>query len=182
MGFKYKIYDQSKAYFLTFTVVGWVDVFSRKIYKDILIESLKYCQTNKGLHIFAFVIMTNHLHLLANCENENLSEIIRDLKKHTSKKIIETIITEPESRKEWMLNLFSFEASKHTRNKNFQFWIQNNRPIEISSNKFIKQKVMYIHNNPVRAGIVEFPEQYLYSSARNYADMESILDMIKVGL
>jgi len=182
MGFKYKIYDQSKAYFLTFTVVGWVDVFSRKRYKDIIIDSLKYCQQNKGLNIFAYVIMTNHIHLLVNSDNEDLSEFVRDFKKYTSKKIIESIKTEEESRREWMLNLFSFEASKHTRNKNFQFRIQENHPIEVYSNKFIKQKVDYIHNNPVRAGIVEKPEDYLYSSARNYAEMESCLDVIKVNL
>jgi len=182
MGFKYKIYDQSKAYYLTFTVVGWIDIFSRKIYKDIIIDSLKYCQQNKALNIFAYVIMTNHLHLLINCDEKNLSDIIRDFKKFTSKKIIATIKTEKESRREWMLNLFSFEATKHSRNKNFQFWIQESHPVEIYSNKFITQKVNYIHNNPVKAGIVEKPEEYLYSSARNYADMESMIEVVKLNL
>ncbi len=182
MGFKYKIYDQSQAYYLTFTVVKWVDVFSRKIYKDIVIESLKHCQKNKGLNIFAYVIMTNHMHLLVYSEKGDLSHIVCDFKKFTSKRIIKTIQTEPESRKDWMLNLFSFEATKNSRNKDYQFWIQDNHPVEIFSNKFIKQKVEYIHNNPVRAGIVENPWDYLYSSARNYADMESLLDVIKVNL
>lgn len=126
--------------------------------------------------------MTNHMHLLVSSDNENLSQIVCDFKKYTSKKIIETIQTERESRREWMLNLFSFEATKHTRNKNYQFWIQESYPIEIFSNKFIKQKVNYIHKNPVKAGIVEYPEQYLYSSARNYADMENVLDVVKVCL
>jgi len=182
MGFKYKIFDQSKAYYLTFTVVGWIDVFSRKIYRDIFIESLRYCQQNKGLNIYAYVIVTNHVHLLASCENDNLSDVIRDLKKFTSKKIIDAIQTEAESRRNWMMNLFSFEAKNHTRNKNYQFWIQENHPEEIYSNKFITQKVQYIHNNPIRAGIVEHPENYLYSSARNYAEMNSLLDVIKVDL
>lgn len=160
----------------------WVDIFSRKIYKDIIVESLKHCQINKGLNIFAYVIMSNHIHLLVNTENQNLSCIIRDFKKYTSKKIIETIQTGPESRKDWMLNLFLFEATKNSRNKNFQFWIQDNHPVEIYSNKFIKQKVEYIHNNPVRAGIVEKPWDYLYSSARNYAGLDALIDVIKVDL
>ncbi|MFH0864672.1 MAG: hypothetical protein V1904_00650 [Bacteroidota bacterium] len=81
-----------------------------------------------------------------------------------------------------MLNLFSFEASKHSRNENFQFWIQENHPVEIFSQKFIVEKVNYIHNNPVRAGIVENPEDYLYSSARNYADMKGLLDVVVLTL
>ena len=134
------------------------------------------------VNIYAYVIMTNHIHLLVNCENEDLSDIIRDFKKFTSKKIIETIQNETESRRRWMLNLFSFEASKHSRNTNFQFWIQDNHPEQVYSNKFIKQKIQYIHNNPVRAGIVKNPEEYLYSSACNYAELESKIDVIIVSL
>ena len=78
--------------------------------------------------------------------------------------------------------MFSFESTKHTRNKNYQFWTHENHPIEVFSNKFVKQKVQYIHNNPVRAGVVEKPEDYLYSSARNYADMDSLLEVTKVDL
>jgi len=81
-----------------------------------------------------------------------------------------------------MLNLFSFEAKKHSRNKYFQFWKQESHPVEIYSNTFIKQKVEYIHNNPVKAGIVEKPEEYLYSSARNYADKVGILDVVRLSL
>ncbi len=182
MGFKYKIYDQSKAYYLTFTVVSWVDIFSRKIYRDIIIDSLKYCQKEKGLNIFAYVIMTNHIHLLVNSEKDNISDFIRDFKKFTCKKIIDTIENELESRKKWMLNLFAYEVIKNKSNKNYQLWIHDSHPIEIYSNEFIKQKVEYIHNNPVRAGIVESPEHYLYSSARNYADLESMIDVIKLIL
>ena len=182
MGFKFKIYDQSKAYFVTFTVVEWVDVFSRKIYKDIVIDSLKHCQQKKGLNIFAYVIMTNHIHMIVNSEKEDLSGVIRDMKQFTSNKIIETIQTEPESRREWMLSIFSNAATKHTRNTNYQFWQHESHPLEVFSNNYIKQKVNYIHNNPVKAGIVEKPEDYIYSSARNYADLESVIDIIKLDL
>lgn len=182
MGYKYQIHDQSKAYFLTFTVVQWVDVFSRKAYKDIVIDSLKYCQKNKGLVIYAYVIMTNHLHLLVSSNNENLSQTIADFKKFTSKAIIKVVREGNESRKDWMLNLFSSEAKKNSRNKYFQFWKQKSHPVQIYSNPFIKQKVKYIHNNPVKAGIVKKPEDYIYSSARNYADQEGILDVVLLSL
>lgn len=179
-GFKFKIYDQSKPYFLTFTVVKWIDIFSVEIYRNIIIESLKYCQKNKGLNVYAFVIMKNHIHLVMNSENDNLSQTICDFKKFTSKKIVEQIIkNNPEDP---MLVAFKKQASTHSRNENYQFWMQKSHPIELYSNKFIKQKVDYIHNNPVKAGVVDNPEDYLFSSARNYADMEGVIDVIKVVL
>jgi REP element-mobilizing transposase RayT len=65
----YQINDQSKAHFITATVVDWVDVFSRKIYKDILIDSLDFCIRNKGMILYGYVIMTNHVHLVIQSEN-----------------------------------------------------------------------------------------------------------------
>ena len=183
MGFKYQIYDQSKAYYLTLTVVRWIDIFTRQKYRDIIIESLKFCQQNKGLNIYSYVIMSNHMHLLVSANNDDLSNLTGDFKRWTSKQIHQVLNNDnEESRKEWMLNLFAFEARKHTRNEDFQFWTHDNHPEEIYSNKFILQKVIYIHNNPVRAGIVDKQEDYKYSSARNYADMEGLIDVIRVNL
>ncbi|WP_066759715.1 transposase [Crocinitomix algicola] len=101
------------SYFLTLTVVNWADVFTRPVYKDALIDSMKYCIANKGLNIFAYVIMTNHIHMLVNTEpNFKLEETIRDFKRHTSKTITNLIVSEPESRREWLLGLFSMAAAK----------------------------------------------------------------------
>lgn len=182
MGFRYKIYDQSKTYFITSTVVGWIDVFSQKPCIDVIIDSLKYCQKEKGLIIFAFVIMKNHIHLVAQASENNLSDIIRDFKKYTSRMITSILISSEETRPKWMIDQFSQYGAQCRNNETYQFWIQDNHPIEIYSNKFIKQKIKYIHNNPVKAGIVENPEDYLYSSARNYADLESVIDIVKVDL
>jgi REP element-mobilizing transposase RayT len=173
----YQIKNQSALYYLTFQIVHWTDIFTRKVYRDIVINSLQYCQQNKGLVICAYVIMSNHVHILAASENDNLSDIVRDFKRHTSKKIIETIENEPESRRDWLLMIFRYAARKHSRNDKYQVWTHENHAEEIFSNKFIEQKVNYIHNNPVRSGIVVKPEDYLYSSARNYADLESLLDV-----
>jgi REP element-mobilizing transposase RayT len=173
----YQIKDQEALYFLTFQIVDWVDLFSRKVYKDILIDSFKYSMEKKGFQIFAYVIMSNHVHLIANSSIGQLSDTIRDLKKFTCIKFIEAIKEISESRKSWMLNRFKYNASHRSANKNYQIWTHANHAILLYSNEFIRQKLEYIHNNPVRAGIVEKPEDYLYSSARNYADLEAPIDI-----
>jgi REP element-mobilizing transposase RayT len=162
--------------------VDWIDVFTRPIYRDIAIDSLKYCQKNKGLQVFGYVIMSNHIHLIANSPDGHLSDTLRDFKKFTAKTIIANIKESDESRREWMLNRFEFNAQRHSRNENYQEWTHENHAIILYSNDFIQEKLDYIHNNPVRARIVEKPEDYLYSSARNYADLDSILEVAFVEL
>lgn len=173
----YQIADQTALYYLTLQVVDWIDAFTRPIYRDIVIDSLRYCQEHKGLQVFGYVIMSNHIHLIANSPDGHLSETLRDFKKFTAKSIISTIIDGNESRREWMLNRFSFNANRHSRNENFQFWTHENHAEILYSNDFIQEKLEYLHNNPVRASIVEKPEDYLYSSARNYADMDGLLEI-----
>ena len=183
MSESYQINDQSAVYYLTFQIVNWIDLFTRQIYRDIAIDSLKYCQENKGLEIFAYVIMSNHIHIIARSSENKIVNTIRDFKRHTSKQFIKTIQNESkESRKKWLLMLFNYETKKHTRNKNFQVWTHENHPVEIYSNKFIEQKVNYIHQNPVRNGLVENSEDYMYSSARNYAGKEGLLDITKIDI
>jgi REP element-mobilizing transposase RayT len=173
----YQINDQEGLYYLTFQVVGWVDIFSRQVYKDIIIANLRYCQQNKDLVVFAYVIMSNHVHLMLQSQNGTISQTIRDFKSYTSKVILETIAERNESRKEWMLNYFEYAAKKHKRNSKYQFWTHENHAVHVYSDNFIGQKVDYIHMNPVRAGIVKEPEDYVYSSASNYASMDSILEV-----
>lgn len=113
--------------------------------------------------------MSNHLYMIVKAEEkQQLSAILRDFKKFTSRQILEAIEKGNESRKEWLLHVFSYYAKFNTNNRYYQMWIQDNHPIELVSPKVIWQKVEYIHNNPVRAKWVENPEDYLYSSARNY--------------
>jgi REP element-mobilizing transposase RayT len=83
----YKIRNKKEIHFVTFAVVEWVDVFTRKEYRDIIMESLKFCQKEKGLLLHGWCIMSNHIHLIASAKNENLSEILRDFKKFTSKQM-----------------------------------------------------------------------------------------------
>ncbi len=175
----YIIHDQQAIYYMTFTVVGWIDVFSRQCYRDIVIDSWKYCQQNKGLHWHAYVIMSNHVHLIASVdEGYRLSDFVRDSKKFSSKKIMEEIENSGiESRREWMLHQFKYYASRHDRNEVYQLWEHDNHFIELSSPSFTQQKIDYIHLNPVRAGLVYKPEDYIYSSASNYAGIDQIIDV-----
>jgi REP element-mobilizing transposase RayT len=179
MSDKYKIWDATKAYFFTITVVGWIDVLIRKEYKLILIDSLRYCQREKDLVIFGYCIMSSHLHLIARAEgNIALSDIMRDFKKFTSKAIVKQIINGSESRKDWMLEYFQNAGEKFKRITNFKFWQDGNHFEMITSNKFFDEKLDYIHNNPVRELIVERPEDYIFSSARNYAGLDNYLEII----
>jgi REP element-mobilizing transposase RayT len=176
----YQIVEQDALYYLTFQVVRWVDLFTRKVYRDIVIDSLKYCQSNKGLEIYAFVIMSNHIHILLRSDIGKLSDTIREFKSFTAKQILLAIDTESESRRDWMLNLFEFAAKQHKRNEKYQIWTHENHAELIYSDKFIIQKINYIHDNPVRAGIVENPEDYLYSSATDFAGKQCLLDIVQM--
>jgi REP element-mobilizing transposase RayT len=163
---------------MTLTVVGWADVFTRKNHKEVIVNALNHCKENKGLIIFAYCLMSNHLHLIANCnEPFLLKDAMRDFKKFTAKKILEQIETEPESRREWLLNLFAESASSSKKHKNYRFWQEGNHAIELFTEKFVWDKINYIHNNPVEAGFVKEPQEWIYSSATNYYGLESILEV-----
>ncbi|NER16776.1 REP-associated tyrosine transposase [Spongiivirga citrea] len=176
----YKIRDQSKPHFITFTVVNWVDIFTRKVYKDIVIENLQYCINNKGMVLYGYVVMSNHIHLIIQSSDDDLSGLIRDFKKNTAKKIIKQINTGPESRREWMLNQFKKATESHNRNQEYQFWKYGNHPEEIYSQKFMWSKLDYIHLNPVRLGLVNKASHYIYSSASNYVNNDGVIDTTKV--
>lgn len=128
----YKISDQGAIHFVSFAVVEWVDVFTRKKHRDILIESLKHCQLNKGLVIYGWCIMSNHVHLIISAKENNISKVLGDFNKFTSKQIIDAIISYPgESHKEWMIKIFKEAGEVNSRNKYCQFWQQDNQPKEI---------------------------------------------------
>lgn len=166
----YKIREQSATHFLTFSVVGWIDIFSRQRYRDIILDSFRYCQKCKGLRVTAWVIMTNHIHTIWTTEGHQISDVIRDFKTFTSKAITRSIEEEPESRKSWLLHMFRFHANRTNKNDRFKVWTSSNHPEEIYSHSFLLSKINYIHQNPVRAGIVREPSHYLYSSAVDYEE------------
>ena len=174
MGNSYQISNPQGIYFLTFQVVGWADIFTRKIYRDILIDSFAYCQKEKELKLHCYVIMSNHVHCIVSTE-ANLSDIVRDFKKYTSKTILKEIESPTESRKEWLMMIFKYHAKFNKRVNDVQFWTHENHAVELTTNEMIDSRINYIHQNPVRAAIVENDFEYLYSSARNSANLENLL-------
>ena len=178
MGSAYQIKDQGGTYYLTLQIVGWVDVFTRKENKDIIIENLKYCQEHKGLLIYAFVIMSNHIHLIVRSETESLSDTIGDFKKHVSKILKKQLLeNRKESRRDWMKVVFEYHAKFNKRVGGFQLWTHDNYAILLDTEVKFESRENYIHLNPVRAGIVRNPEDYLYSSAGFYYGKEILLEI-----
>jgi putative transposase len=184
MSRKYKIHDQQKLHFVTFTVVHWIDVFIREEYRQIFVDSVKYCQENKGLEVYAYCIMPSHVHMILGTKGENdLESIIRDMKSFTSRQIrkaLEDSGNLNESRREWILRMMYREGSFNSNNNDYQFWQQHSHPIELTD-KMMEEKLDYIHMNPVVSGFIDEPQAWTYSSARDYYGTgKSDLDIILI--
>ncbi|MRT93955.1 transposase [Ancylomarina sp. 16SWW S1-10-2] len=182
MSRNYKCHNPEGVYFVSFAVVEWLDVFTRSEYKDIIIDSLRYCQKQKGMDVFAWCIMTNHVHLIfRSVDGQKPELLLGDFKRFTSKAIVKAIKdNHRESRKEWLLEQFLKAGAKSSNVKKYQFWRHDNKPIELWSNKVFDEKINYIHNNPVEEGLVSYPADYVYSSARDYRGDKGILENVIV--
>ncbi|MEO7531728.1 MAG: transposase [Sediminibacterium sp.] len=160
-------------FFITITVVSWVDVFTRKPYCEELVKNIRYCQENKGLELYAYVIMTNHIHLIAGQKEGRLNSLLRDFKSYSAKQLLAMIYDNPmESRRDWMKIVFQYNAKFQRQNAENMFWQKTNHPIDCYSPKIFRQKANYIHENPVRAGLVAKPEEWWYSSANPGSPVE----------
>lgn len=168
--------------FVTTTVVEWVDIFTRHQYRQIIIDSLAYCQKQKGLELYAWVLMSNHLHFVASAaDGYELESILRDFKKFTSKAVLSLLKTDTrESRRKWMLEIFAREAANDSKLSGSRFWQRGCHVETISSSSFLWQKIDYIHNNPVKAGYVTREEHFPFSSAIDYAGGKGLLDVTVV--
>ena len=144
-----------------------------------ILDSIEYCHKEKRLQVHAFVVMTSHAHMIISKRGTNkLEDIMRDLKKFTAFKIIGAKMNNPgESRKVWLLKLFEERGRLESNTTKYQFWQHDNHPIELTNNRMIEVRLNYIHNNPVEAGFVFQPEEYVYSSAIDYAEGKGYLSI-----
>ena len=174
--------DTQGVYFVTSTVVGWADVFTRNIYRDILLDSFRFCQQHQGLQIHAWLLMPNHFHLICSCTKGNdLGMIIKNIKSFTAIKLIDAIINnEQESRKQWLLALFEQYGTKNKNNYRYQFWQHENHPVLLDNAKMCIQRLNYLHQNPVRSGFIVEPQHWLYSIAIDYTTNQKGLLSIAV--
>lgn len=176
MSRKYKFRDQSAIYFISFATVYWIDVFSRPIFRNLLIDSVNYCIKEKELIVFAWCVMTNHVHMIVGSDIERLQDIMQDLKGYTSRKTRRAIKEyQQESRREWMLWLMRRNSRKNGNKDKYQFWQQHIQPIVLHNSEIFEQKLNYFHDNPVQEGFVQYPEDHLYSSAGDYAEKKGLV-------
>ncbi|HEU5052670.1 MAG TPA: transposase [Hanamia sp.] len=178
MSRKYRFGDPGKLHFISFAVVYWIDLFVRNEYREVLIESWKYCQEQKDLEIYGWCIMTSHVHMIIGSRGRDLDKIVGEMKSFTSRNLRKEISSNPaESRKEWLFWMMERAGKKNSNNNDWQLWQQHNHPIELLNKEMFYQKLKYIHQNPVEAGFVTKQEEYLYSSARNYYNGKGLIEL-----
>lgn len=169
---RYQILGSDSVYFITSTIVEWIPVFTKKEYFEIIVNSLSYCRENKGLKLYAYVVLDNHIHFIASANN--LSQIIKDFKSYTAREIIKTAKADS---KKWLLNQLEFYKKKYKKDSEYQVWQEGYHPQVITREEVFKQKVEYIHNNPVKRGFIEEADHWIYSSARNYLCGEGCIEI-----
>lgn len=176
--------NQKNCSYLTFNTVDWVDIFIRPVYKEVVADALNHFIAERGLIVYAWCLMTNHLHLVAECKsNSTLALFERDFKKHTTTEILEAIDTEPDLRRGWMLQRFEHFSQSLKRIEKFQLWQNCSNPTLIEFKQVFKlqERVLYVHENPVRDKIVAHPEDYLYSSAADYAGKKGLVNVTVIN-
>jgi REP element-mobilizing transposase RayT len=174
------IIEQHACYYLTFNVVDGIDIFVRPVFKQIIVESLNHFNEKKGLTIYAWCLMTNHLHLMAQAEQGyGLSLIANDFKKFTTKIILEDIDAEPEVRRNWIMKKFEDASATLKLIDKYQVWQSRINPvyIDLKDTEGMNEQLEHIHNNPVRERIVSTAEDYLHSSARDYAGIKGLVNI-----
>ncbi|NIA12861.1 MAG: transposase [Nitrospiraceae bacterium] len=160
---RYRVVESSGVYFLTATVVEWVPVFIADDACCIVTAALDFCRLHKGLRLYAYVIMENHIHLVA--EAPDLIRVVQAFKRHTARELVQWA---ENTGKNWMLNQFGFFKKRYKRTSRHQVWQEGVHPQILQDDNVLRQKIEYIHNNPVRRGYVDTPEHWRYSSARNF--------------
>jgi len=167
-------------YFLTLNTVDKIDVFVRPAYKQVIVEALNYFIQAQGLHVYAWCLMSSHLHLLVRTrEGANPAIFERDFKKYTTPEVLKAVEMEMDLRREWMLQRFEEYSKSLKRIEKFHLWQNCSSPLRIDHEqpRLLPDRIEHIHENPVREGIVELPEAYIYSSARDYAGIHGLVNV-----
>ncbi len=170
---RYKIVDPKLPHFVTCTVLHWIPVFTRPATVDIVLESLRFLMQD-GLKVYAFVILENHLHLVV--KSEDMERDISRFKSYTAKHLIRYL---SENNVTQILEQLAFYKKAHKGDRAYQFWQEGCHPEWIQNDQMMRQKVEYIHNNPVQRGYIDLPEHWRYSSARNYAGQAGLIEVCK---
>jgi len=171
---RYKIINQTSPHFITCTVLHWIPVFTRPVTVNILLESLKYLMQD-GVNIYAYVILENHLHLVV--QSEQLGKDVARFKSYTAKQLIKYL---SEHNVTSILDQLAFYKKVHKDDRVYQFWQEGCHPEWIQNDEMMRQKINYVHENPVKRGYVDLAEHWRYSSARNYLNLEGLVEVCRV--
>jgi REP element-mobilizing transposase RayT len=169
---RWKFYESRYPYFMTCTVVGWLPVFTRPTVVQIIADSWKYLQAKRGVTIYAYVVMENHLHWIAQMPDPGKDA--GDFKSFTARTIIDHLI---DKREAGLIDQLAYHKDRGKTDRPYQFWQEGSHPVGLETESMVRQKVEYIHDNPVRRGYVNDPAHWRYSSARNFAGHPAIIDI-----
>jgi putative transposase len=170
---RYKFGETAYPYFITCTLVGWQPVFTRPDLVEIVLDSWRFLHDRERLRLLGYVILENHLHLIAS--SENLSKKVGDFKSYTARRIIDRL---RETGSSSTIELLQYFKLPHKTDREHQFWQEGSHPQMIADEAMMWQKLEYIHNNPVRRGYVDDPIHWRYSSARNYSKLPALVPVI----
>jgi len=171
---RYRIYETEFPYFMTCTIVGWLPVFTRPDAVDLLVDSWRYLQQKRDFKLFGFVILENHLHLIASAPK--LQTAMQSFKSFTARAVIDLLRKEAAHT---LLNQLRAHKLRHKIESDFQLWQEGNHPQQIQNDEMMWQKLEYIHNNPVKRGYVDDPLHWRHSSARVYAGRVGLIDVVR---
>ncbi len=153
-------------YFVTTTVINHARVFTEEKYCDILIQNIKHYRQKYQFKILGYVIMPSHFHWIVEVEpaRGTISDVMRDIKKYSAWDIMDAL---KQSGEIDLLRMFKAEA-KYISDQRRKFWMKRFDDQVVRNAGMLRTKLEYIHDNPVKAGLVSSAEEYKYSSARNY--------------
>ncbi len=171
---RYQITEPQAPHFLTLTVSHWIPLFTRPAGVDILLGSFQYLM-QEGFTLYAYVILENHIHLIA--QSPQLDVHVRRFKSYTSRQLIGYL---QEKKASLLLDQLAFYKKRHKRDRLYQIWQEGSHPILIQNKEMMRQKIEYIHRNPVERGYVDDPVHWRYSSARDYAGSPGLLTVERV--
>ena len=171
---RYKIYEPTYPHFVTFTILNWIPIFTNRDSVDIVINSMKHLQEHDNLKIYAYVILENHIH--AVMQSNDLPQTIQKFKRDTAKYIIELL---KEKNIKTILEQLAFYKKADKKDSQHQLWQEGYQPKLILSDKMMREKIEYIHNNPIKRGYVNEDWYWRYSSARDYKGLEGLIDIEK---
>ena len=157
---------------MTWTVNAWLPVFTRIWAVDEILNSWRHLQQQDEMELLGYCVLENHLHLIV--VGPSISNTMARSRSFTARRIIDGLKTNGE---QTLLELMAWNKAKHKQDRDFQLWQEGKQPKQIRTDATMWQKLEYIHYNPVRRGYVDDPSHWRYSSARNYAQQTSLIDV-----